>query len=242
MFGKVFKGIVVSSLVVTSATYPVYTAQANDNSNDGVEVDLGSLSKHIDYTTSDAIYFNNGEMLKQSVVGNDLVFTTVDAKGNEEYRVKRIDDMTVEITNLETGKKTYKTKQQKEVALENLPENIQNQVYTGIQSRTDVSTQSNFVYDRTVQTDTSIQAGSATLAAGILASFLGVAVGVVTAIATYYYSINQPHAYWYEVYSKRYVTSVQDEVKQQNVFYKTHLYQNYVDTVTKYYMDYHNRN
>ncbi|MFB9861607.1 hypothetical protein ACFFLE_11065, partial [Salinicoccus siamensis] len=219
--------MVVGSLVVTSATYPVYTAQANDNSNDGVEVDLGSLSKHIDYTTSDAIHFNNGEMLKQSVVGNDLVFTTVDAEGNEEYQVKRIDNVTVEITNLETGEKSYKTKQQKEVALEDLPENIQNQVDVGIQSRTDVSAQSDFVYDRTVQTDTSIQAANVSLAAGILASFLGVAVGLVTAVATYYYSINQPHAYWYEVYSKRYVNSVQDEVMQQNVFYQTHLYQNY---------------
>lgn len=242
MFGKLSKGLIVSSLLVTSVSYPMYGVKASEKNDGNVDVNLSTLGEEIDYSTSDSIHFKNGEVLKQDIENGEAVFTSTDSQGNEMYEIREYGEGKAEITNLETGEKTYETAKGIEVDINSLPPEVKNQVNMSDGNQFNTLASNNYIYQRTVKMDTNIRATNVSAAAGIIATLTGLwVVGIVTTVATWYYSKNQPHAYWYDVYAKKKITATQSEMRKQSVFYQTHLYRNHLGTGTQYYMVYNDR-
>ncbi|ENH95849.1 hypothetical protein J416_14091 [Gracilibacillus halophilus YIM-C55.5] len=57
-----------------------------------------------------------------------------------------------------------------------------------------------FTYDRTVRNSTNLQIATVSFVAGVLASFTGIAGGVIIAAATFYVSVTADKAWWKETY------------------------------------------
>lgn len=233
IFYKIFTTATIGTLIVASGIYPVSASEGISIAEDREEINLSNMNNYIEYSNDELIHFNTGETLYEKTVDGQLAFTVTDSQGNDIYQTKKIDNDTVEVTNLITGEKKLETLDQKEIKYENLPEDIRgNQEFTSMDS---VEIQNDYVYERTIQSDANIAASTIGLSAAILAAFISIPVSLVTAAATHYFNTNIPHAYWYEVYSSRSEPSGGSVVRVQYIFHETHLYQNYIDTATVFY-------
>lgn len=91
-----------------------------------------------------------------------------------------------------------------------------------------------FVYANTTKMSAAINSANTSLTIGILVALMpgGIIAGVISAVASYYVGMSAGHAYWYAVKSQRVEGNSAVTVRTQNVYYETHLYRNYVGTVT----------
>ncbi|WP_130859883.1 hypothetical protein [Gracilibacillus phocaeensis] len=178
------------------------------------------------------------------LVQKEDFYITKDENGNDAYKVTQINENKVKYENLQTGEVNFAEKETEEY-VESERELLEMDKLISKSASEDAfdlgavspSASSGFTYDRTVNNSTSLTVESIALVAGILASFIGLTTGIVTAIAGFYVSQSIPKAWWKERYYGKSETDGHRVVfteKIQYVYYKYHDYTNYINTVTTY--------
>ncbi|MCJ1778804.1 hypothetical protein [Mammaliicoccus sciuri] len=214
----------ITAALLTTAITP-FEVEANENIAVRNELDVKKIS-------GNTVEFNNGEKAVQ--LNNKII--TKNEDNEVEFEVIKIDENNVKVLNKKTGESEIITKESQKIASPQLnQENITTQSTSihkseGIKT---LQTGSGYKFNYQIKNSTSIRANKVSLVASILASFAGVAIGVMTGVASYYVSTKAKQAYWIEkVYSKP-RGKHRRSVKTNYVYYRYHDYTKYIKTISK---------
>ncbi|MBH5319535.1 adenosine deaminase [Paenibacillus sp. GSMTC-2017] len=222
---KVANTFIAALLLSTSISIPAF-AQDRENSPSSLPVSqMGqavSLSDLVKSTTSNSVTFTDGSTLDQY----DNYYIATDSNG-EEFKITKVDDNKVKYENLQTGEVNYAIKE---------VEPMQEKLKLSAQASSE-----GFVYKGAEKNSTEIQYATASLIAGILASFIGGPatgkfLGVLVSIGGYYLSLEAPRAYWIE---KTYTKTVKHSdfsatltIRKDFHYYRYHDYTEFINTVS----------
>ncbi|WP_346836077.1 adenosine deaminase [Paenibacillus polymyxa] len=224
---KIAKTFFAGVLLLSTSSIPAF-AQDQENSPSSLPVSqmdqAKSLSDLVKSTTSNSVTFTDGSTLVQ----HDNYYIATNSNGKEEFKITKVDDNKVKYENLQTGEVNYAIKE-----VEPIQENLS--------SSAQVLAEGGFVYKGAVKNSTEIQYATASLIAGVLATFVGgptggKILGVLVSIGGYYLSLDAPRAYWIE---KTYIkedrqsgSSATVTIKKDYHYYKYHDYTGFIDTVS----------
>lgn len=205
------------ALLFTSIAVP---ASAQSQPATSFSQQTESLADMVASTTSNSVTFTDGSTLTQY----DDHYISTSAEG-EQFKIFKVEDNKVKYENLQTGEVNYAIK-------ESLP--IQQK--QGLSANAEAAGDG-FEYTGMLQNSTEILYATASLVAGVLASYIaGPTVGALVTVASYYVSMNGPRAYWVE---KSYAKSVRHSeasatltLKKDYHFYKYHDYTGFIQTVS----------
>lgn len=227
---KTVPAVALSSILLSSSLLAQPSALAVEKPINSVNTSNYISSVN---TVNDSVNLSSGKKITQEIIDGTKYITLIDAQGNDEYKIYKSNASTLTIENLQTDE--VKTQPiNKEVVDDEEVNALGDTKKFGLNS----TTQSGYVHDSTIKTNTSIQAANRDLAISLLLAALpGVASAssVIYAVVSHYINTHSSIAYWYEVTSRQFVTIHHDKVRKQFVFYETNLYQNYLNTETTYY-------
>jgi len=220
---KIAKTFFAGVLLSSSISLPSFAQdQVNLSSSLPVSQVDKSLLDLVESTTSNSVTFTDGSTLFQY----DNYYIATDSNGENELKITKVDDNKVKYENLQTGEVNYAVKEVRPIHedLSNSPQALAD----------------GFVYQGKVENSTEIIYATASLIAGVLASFIGGPVGgkiagVLVSIGGYYLSKDAPRAYWI---TKTYTKGVSSgstgslTIRKDHHYYRYHDYTGFINTAS----------